>query len=64
VDTAGQCEWCQAEAPSRVPARDYEEGLSGRVYQVCAGCRERQRRRLAEADDDYSEDCCRGDEEE
>jgi hypothetical protein len=56
VNTAGQCDWCQAEAPSRVPARDYDEGLSGRVYQVCVACRERQQQRLAAENDDYWED--------
>lgn len=57
VDTGGQCDWCQLVADSRVPARDYEEGLSGRVYQVCADCLEQQQQRLLDEMPDDPEPC-------
>lgn len=37
-DRKGQCEWCRSYAEDLRPARDYEEGLCGRVYQVCGPC--------------------------
>jgi hypothetical protein len=52
----GQCEWCKEAATDLRDARDYEEGLSGRVYRVCGACIKRQNEELkAEADyyDDY-----------
>lgn len=37
-DRKGACEWCSNYAEDLRPARDYEEGLCGRVYQVCGPC--------------------------
>lgn len=34
----GQCEWCKGQATDLRDARDYEEGLCGRVYRVCGAC--------------------------
>ena len=34
------------KAVARVPARDYEEGMSGPVYYVCAACKKRQADRI------------------
>ena len=67
----GNCEWCEAKDVPVTDARDYEEGTSGRVYQVCKACKERQAKRLqAEAQqydghNDYDErdawcDRCQG----
>jgi hypothetical protein len=37
----GQCEWCKHEATDLRDARDYDEGMSGRIYRVCGPCRKR-----------------------
>lgn len=34
----GQCEWCKNEAADLRDARDYDEGMTGRVYRVCGAC--------------------------
>ena len=36
-DSKGSCERCRAFAPL-FNKRDWEEGSSGRLYQICAGC--------------------------
>jgi hypothetical protein len=36
------CEWCKSMATDVRPQRDFEEGLCGRVYDVCGACRKRQ----------------------
>lgn len=38
ADTSGECEWCGKHAEKRFNRRDLEEGMSGRVYQVCQAC--------------------------
>lgn len=59
----GVCDWCKNTADDLRPKRDFEEGMSGRVYDVCGACVSRQNEELAdELDDDYA-DCwdCGGD---
>ena len=34
----GRCEWCGNAATDLRDARDYDEGLSGRLYRVCGPC--------------------------
>lgn len=34
----GECEWCKGHATDLRDARDYDEGMSGRVYRVCGAC--------------------------
>lgn len=34
----GACEWCKNLATDLRDARDYEEGMNGRVYRVCGAC--------------------------
>lgn len=34
----GECDWCKAPEQVLRPRRDIDEGTSGRVYYVCAGC--------------------------
>lgn len=34
----GKCEWCSEVATDLRNARDYEEGMCGRVYRVCGAC--------------------------
>lgn len=62
----GQCEWCGGQATDLRDARDYEEGICGRVYRVCGACIKRVNDEvLAEFDhmdgydprDDYDDSC-------
>lgn len=34
----GSCEWCHQHATDLRDARDYDEGMSGRLYRVCGAC--------------------------
>lgn len=34
----GTCEWCKGHATDLREARDYDEGMYGRVYRVCGPC--------------------------
>lgn len=38
----GSCDWCSTKGVKLNHARDYEEGICGPVYQVCAACKKRQ----------------------
>jgi hypothetical protein len=54
----GDCEWCKARDVPVTDARDYDEGMNGRVYTVCKECKQKQIEELkAEFDpyDDYDE---------
>lgn len=57
ADRSGRCDWCKEEKPSLVPHRDFEEGSSGPVYEVCADCIRSESKRIAEemGDDDFDE---------
>lgn len=49
----GTCEWCKNPATDLRHRRDFEEGMSGRVYMVCGACVERETKALmAEIDAD------------
>lgn len=37
----GMCDWCKTSKVETKPMRDYEEGMHGRVYEVCKTCRDR-----------------------
>lgn len=62
----GTCEWCKNPADDLRDRRDYEEGMSGRVYRVCGVCVKKENDELrAESDrrdletdwaDDYGDD--------
>jgi hypothetical protein len=41
-DTSGTCDWCNQHAPKLRPRRDFEEGMCGRVYDVCDDCIKRE----------------------
>ncbi len=48
----GNCDWCKNQADDLRPRRDFEEGLAGRLYDVCGACWRRQNEALrAELDD-------------
>ncbi|WP_024516969.1 hypothetical protein [Bradyrhizobium sp. Tv2a-2] len=53
----GKCEWCKNDATDLRDARDFEEGLSGRVYRVCGACINRQQDELRAELDDMDEGC-------
>lgn len=38
----GECDWCKNHSDNLQPARDYDEGMFGPVYEVCPSCRKRQ----------------------
>lgn len=38
ADHSGTCDWCKQHKPRLRPQRDFEEGMSGRVYDVCDDC--------------------------
>lgn len=47
-DRMGTCEWCKGGPLELFSRRDYDEGSSGRVYQVCRPCIKRDNERAAE----------------
>lgn len=50
----GTCDWCKSPATDLRPRRDFEEGMYGRLYDVCGACVKRENDRLQEElDDDY-----------
>jgi hypothetical protein len=42
ADHSGTCDWCKQHKPRLRPRRDYEEGMYGRVYEVCDDCIKRE----------------------
>lgn len=56
----GNCDWCKSQAEDLRPRRDFEEGLAGRLYDVCGNCVRKENDRLAaesdERDDYYNDD--------
>ena len=57
IPITAKCDWCGTPDVVVTPMRDYEEGMSGRVYEVCRPCKEKYNKRVAEelAElDDYS----------
>lgn len=50
------CDWCKSPDVALKPRRDYDEGLAGRVYYVCAECIRKDNERAREeyeADREY-----------
>lgn len=57
--STGRCDWCKKDATDLRDQRDYEEGLNGPVYRVCAACRKHaddEARRELDAYGFYDED--------
>lgn len=56
---SGMCEWCKKEATDLRDARDYDEGMAGRVYRVCGLCIKRRNDEAEEElrDSGYYDDC-------
>jgi len=52
---SGRCEWCKSEVTDLRDARDFDEGLSGRVYRICGACIKKQNERLAEEADEFDD---------
>lgn len=65
----GICEWCGGHAEDLRDARDYDEGMCGRLYRVCGPCIKRVNdEAAAELEDmesyDFSDDYYDGEDEE
>lgn len=52
----GRCDWCGQQAPDLRPRRDFEEGMSGRVYDVCGACVKREHDQLEAERREYDYD--------
>lgn len=46
-ERTGCCDWCKSEATDLRPRRDFDEGSSGPVYQVCGACVRKENDRAA-----------------
>lgn len=44
----GTCDWCKSEATDLRPKRDYDEGMAGRVYNVCGACVRKESERASQ----------------
>lgn len=54
----GRCDWCKKDVTDLADARDYDEGMYGPVYRVCAVCRKRvddEARRELDSYDDWGD---------
>ena len=51
------CDWCKKSSLSCAPARDYNEGSCGPVYDVCQMCRGKQQDDAQEELDSYQDQC-------
>ena len=59
ADKSGSCDWCKTDQPEVSPMRDFEEGMNGPVYYVCAPCRRKQNEAIDRelgCDDDDDDD--------
>lgn len=56
ANPTGHCDWCKASNVLVSPHRDFEEGIHGRVYDVCSPCLSKERDRIAEEMEDYEYD--------
>jgi CRISPR/Cas system-associated protein Cas10 (large subunit of type III CRISPR-Cas system) len=54
----GTCEWCRTPNVELKNRRDMDEGLAGRVYEVCKSCIDKDNKRIDDelAEDDYWRD--------
>jgi hypothetical protein len=49
---SGPCDWCGKDVERRTHTRDYDEGLSGRVYLVCDPCLRNYTDRIVREEDE------------
>ncbi|MER9768995.1 hypothetical protein NKJ09_23355 [Mesorhizobium sp. M0189] len=56
ADHSGVCDWCKQHMPRLRPRRDYEEGMAGRVYEVCDDCIKRENDELEKEAGTYWDD--------
>lgn len=47
------CEWCKQSKPDCIPTRDFNEGDTGPIYDVCGGCRAKQNAEATEELEHY-----------
>lgn len=57
ADWSGVCDWCKHHKPRLSPQRDHEEGVAGRVYEVCDDCIKRVNDEARAELDAYLTDC-------
>lgn len=62
--TVGTCDWCNTTSVEVKPMRDPEEGLMGRVYDVCQACRGSNRCHPVETDSPDDDDDDEGDDDD
>lgn len=55
------CDWCEAKQTATWPRRDYEEGMSGRVYYLCQTCIDRDNAKISNELNDRDFYCDYGD---
>lgn len=52
----GRCDWCGGDATDLRDARDYDEGMCGRLYRVCGPCIKRVNDEAREELDRYEDE--------
>ena len=49
----GTCDWCNNQSTTLSDHRDFEEGLGGKIYQVCKACIDKESARMDKELDCY-----------
>jgi hypothetical protein len=52
----GTCDWCGSMVTDLRPARDYDEGMTGRLYDVCGACIKKRNDEASEELSRYGDD--------
>jgi hypothetical protein len=50
ADRAGVCEWCKQHTDKLIDHRDFEEGATGRIYEVCSDCIKKENEIICDLD--------------
>jgi len=54
--TTGTCDWCHTPDVELKNRRDLDEGMAGRVYEVCSECIKKDNARISAGLDEYDYD--------
>lgn len=54
------CDWCKTLTKGCAPTRDYDEGMSGPIYNVCPECRRKDAEAAQAEYDEYYHNRCLG----
>jgi len=49
----GRCDWCGTFAEDLRNRRDYDEGMTGRIYRVCGSCVKKERAAIDNDQDEW-----------